>query len=143
MLNCPYENEVKLTAKGLMAKLDILQKQRKSKFDKASQLKKTIQELMSNRENENEVKGMFEKFETQCKEAKEAHESLIALLLDEEKDRHETWFKAKMIWVVEFSTVVCKWCEKLQEEFDCAASEIEPKDSISNVETSGASRNFS
>jgi len=68
---------------------------------------------------------MFEKFETQCKEAKEAHESLIALLPDEEKDRHETWFKAKMIWVVEFSTVVCKWCEKLQEEFDF----------ISNVET--------
>jgi len=64
------KRKFKLIAKGLMAKLDILQKQRKSKFDKASQLKKTIQELMSNRENENEVKGMFEKFETQCKEAK-------------------------------------------------------------------------
>lgn len=49
---------------------------------------------MGNRENENEVKSMFEKFTMQCKEA---HKSLIVLLPDEEKDRHETWFKAKML----------------------------------------------
>ncbi len=39
------KREVKLTAKGLMAKLDILQKQRKLKFDKASRLKRTIQDI--------------------------------------------------------------------------------------------------
>ncbi len=80
------KREVKLTAKGLMAKLDILQKQRKLKFDKASQLKRTIQEYMSNREGNHEVKGVFEKFKIQCKEAKESHESLIVLLPDEERE---------------------------------------------------------
>lgn len=80
------KREVKLTAKGLMAKLDILQKQRKLKFDKASQLKRTIQEYMSNRESNHEVKGVFEKFKIQCKEAKESHESLIVLLPDEERE---------------------------------------------------------
>ncbi len=121
------KREVKLTAKGLMAKLDILQKQSKLKFDKASQLKRTIQEYMSNRESNHEVKGVFEKFKIQCKEAKESHESLIVLLPDV--------FIAKMLWVEDFISVVNNWLEKLQEEFDCAASEIEPNDSVSNIET--------
>lgn len=90
------KREVKLTAKGLMAKLNILQKQRKSKFDKASQLKKTIQELMGNREYKNEVKGMIETFETQCKEAKEAHESLIVLLPDVDKEPMEHGSKQRL-----------------------------------------------
>ncbi len=72
---------------------------------------------MSNRESNNEVKGVFEKFKIQCKEAKESHESLIVLLPDEERDRHETCFKAKMLWVEDFISVVNNWLEKLQEEF--------------------------
>ncbi len=64
----------------------------------------TIQEYMSNRESDNEVKGVFEKFKIQCKEAEESHKSLIVLLPEEERDRHDTLFKAKMIWVEEFSS---------------------------------------
>ncbi len=39
--------------------------------------------------------------------------------------------------------MVNNWLEKLQEEFDCAASEIEPNDSVSNIETRVSSRTSS
>lgn len=42
---------IKLTHKALMDKLDKLHKARKSKLNKASNLKRTIQDLMHYREN--------------------------------------------------------------------------------------------
>lgn len=67
------------------------------------------------------------------------NKSLIVLLPEEERDRHDTLSKAKIIWVEEFSSVVNNWLEKL-EECDRAASEIEPSDSVSNIETRVSSR---
>ncbi len=55
----------------------MLQKIRKSKQNKASNLKITMQELMQDREYESEVYCTFEKYKILCKEAKETHESLL------------------------------------------------------------------
>lgn len=135
--------EVKLTKKGLLLNLDTLQKQRKSRFEKAAPLKSVLTDLMVRADFEKEVKSTFDKFKIQCQEAKEAHESLLVLLPNEEREKHETWFKAKSLWVEEFSTVVTKWLEQQQEENRCADSEINPNDSVSNIETRVHSRTSS
>lgn len=61
--------EVKLT-KGLLLKLDTLQKQRKSRFEKAAHLKRVLSDLMVSADFEKEVKITLDKFKIQCQEAK-------------------------------------------------------------------------
>ena len=117
----------------------MLQKTRKAKLNKASDLKRTIQELMHDREYKTEVQCTFEKYTTLCNEAKEQHRSLSQILPHEEREKHEIWFEAKMLSVHEFTNAVNKWWCNVDMfkpgENDDHVSEVKPSDSISNVET--------
>ena len=131
---------IKLTQKAFMDKLETLQKTRKSKLNKASNLKVTIRELMQDRDFETEVHCSFDKYKILCNEAKETHESLLKLLPATEKDKHDIWFKAKVLSVNDFIDDVNKWLEKTDipkpgGNEDRDESEVKPSDSISNIET--------
>lgn len=132
---------VKLTQKALIDKLETLQKTRKSKLIKASNLKGTIQELMRDREYGTEVHFAFDKYKTLCNEAIETHESLLQLLPPEEKEKHEIWFKAKLLGVNEFTDCVKRWLSNpdiskpAENNEDRDENEVKPSDSISNVVT--------
>lgn len=131
---------VKLTHMALLDKIETLQKFRKHKLNKASALKSIIQELMEDTEYKAEVFHTFVKYKLMCKEAKEAHESLLNILLVTERDKHETWFKAKLLSVSDFIEDVTKWlkqCEirKSAEVVNDDADEVKPGDTISNIES--------
>lgn len=78
-----------------------------------------------------------------CNEARETHESLLQLLPPAEKEKHEIWFKAKLLSVNEFTDCVKKWLSnpdvrnpaENDNNEDCDENEVKPSDSISNVET--------
>ena len=72
-----------------------------------------------------------------CNKAKETHTSLLQNLPPVEKEKHDIWFKAKMLSVIEFMENVNEWlantgipktAEGVEEE-----GEVKPDDSISNV----------
>lgn len=72
-----------------------------------------------------------------CDEATCLHESLVGLLPCEEKEKHEIWFKVKMLRDVECVTETKMWvslkkCEATNVE---AEDDIHPNDSVSNVAT--------
>lgn len=138
---------LKLTQKALFDKLETLQKTRKSKLTKASNLKESIQELMQDREYETEVHCAFDKYQTLCDEAKETHASLLHLLPPAEKEKHDIWFKAKLLSVNEFIDRVKCWLSNPEvkkpaekDDDDCDEGEVKPCDSISNVETNVSSK---
>ncbi|XP_037394066.1 uncharacterized protein LOC119263286 [Pygocentrus nattereri] len=165
----PVKRVVKPTEKALLEKLESLQKIRKFKLNKASNLKTMIQGFMVNTEHETEVKSVFAKFQVLCTEAKEAHESLMGLLPDEEKEKHDIWFKAKMLSANEFSTGVFKWLslskdDTMAQTIDNEARPkygvlgqiveiqgreldpndgINPDDSISNIKTGVSNKSYS
>lgn len=87
---------VKLTEKALLEKLDKLQNIRKSKLNKASNIRKELNDLMYDGDKTKEVNALDE-LTTMCDDAKEVHNSLMALLSVEEGGKHEIWFKAKML----------------------------------------------
>ena len=62
---------IKMTQKELLEKVQTLQKLRKCKLNKASNVKTTIEELMWENEYETEVRCAFNKYKTLCTEAKE------------------------------------------------------------------------
>lgn len=134
---------ITLTQKAWLAKIDTLQQVRKSKLSKASNIKRTIQSLMQDREYEAEVRSTFEKYKCLCNDAKETHESLLKLLPPEEQEKHETWFRAKLLNVNDFIVDANKWLSKTSMSIptkdgycnDGEESEIKPVDSISNIET--------
>ncbi len=100
---------VKLTAKALVEKLDTLQKLRKAKLNKAQKLIESINRLIyDDKEYEPEVRLAFEDFKRLCSEAKDTHESLLIILPFDEAEKHEIWFKAKMIPNNEFIDLVNK-----------------------------------
>lgn len=99
------KRSIKPTAKALLSKLNDLETLRKSKLSKAANLKKTVQGLMCESGYEAEIKGSFSKYQALINDAKVAHNNLLELLPVEEKEKHETWFKAKLLSVHEF----CVW----------------------------------
>ena len=132
---------VKLSVKGLADKIDRLQSGRKAKLNKASALKKMIQGFMQSfkmSEVQNSLLGFIEL----CDEIRCLHDSLMILLPQEEKERHETWFKAKMMFNNEFIDDVETWVKRNENQVsetenncDMGAKndDINPNDSISNV----------
>lgn len=87
---------MKLTAKAFVEKLERLQSDRKAKLNKASNLRKKIQKLMQKSDKKAGVQGALDELVNLCDEAKGVHGSLMGLLPDE-KEKHDIWFKAKMI----------------------------------------------
>lgn len=88
---------IKLTAKALAEKLEKLQDERKTKLNKASNLRKRLSELMQEGKN-TEVQCSLDHLVELCGEATCVQDSLMALMgLLDEKDKRDIWFKAKMI----------------------------------------------
>ena len=70
---------------------------RKSKLKKAANLKATIQGLMCETSYGNEINKNFSVYQGFINDAKDAHNELLELLPVEEKEKHEVWFKAKLV----------------------------------------------
>lgn len=130
---------VKLTAKALVEKLDTLQKLRKAKLNKAQKLKESINKQMcDDNEYKPEIRLVFEDFKRLCSEAKDTHESLLVILPVEECEKHDIWFKAKMISNNEFLERTNKWLSDKPDghkisEVENLESDVGPGDSVSNV----------
>lgn len=98
----------KLSAKALAQKLERLQNDRKNKLNKAANLRETVQCLMQ-KCKVSEVQNGLDSFIKLCDEIRSIHGFLLGLLPQEEKDRHETWFKAKMMFNDEFIVKTRGW----------------------------------
>ncbi|KAK0152604.1 hypothetical protein N1851_005873 [Merluccius polli] len=126
---------IKLTAKALAEKLDRLQTIRKARLNKATTIRKTIQGYMSNGEK-TQVQNALGELIGVCEDVKCIHESLLFLLPSDEAEKHETWFKAKMMFNDECVNDVKKWisgnegCVKANENVE---DDIKPDDSVSNI----------
>jgi len=81
-------------AELLVDKLIMLQADRKSKLDNASLIRKSIQGLKNHK---SQLQNALKELIATCNDAKRIHEALLSLLPVDEKEKHETWFKAKMI----------------------------------------------
>lgn len=125
-----------LTAKALAERLDRLQRDRKAKLNKANNLKESIRVSMEKNET-SMVQASFNDFVGLCNEAKTVHGSLMCLLPDDEKEKHETWFKAKTMHYDEFTYEMKEWlsgCEHLHLKGDHGVDDgVKPEDSVSNV----------
>ncbi|KAK0142226.1 hypothetical protein N1851_020113 [Merluccius polli] len=127
---------VKLTAKALAGKLERLQNDRRNVLNKVSRLRDALQCLTEKNDKE-QVECVFNDLLKKCDEAKGFHASLMGMLPIEEKDKHDVWFKAKMIANNDFISKVQLWVSKWDESvtFDAATGidDVCPDDSISNV----------
>lgn len=137
---------IKLTAKALAEKLDRLQNGRKAKLNKASTQRNVIQNLMSKGEK-TKVQYALDDLMEMCEEAKCRHDSLLVLLPCDEKEKHEIWFKAKMLandeciantkmWVSSNESIAHENDDVVDEnddDDDVVDDDINPDDSVSNV----------
>ena len=112
---------------------------------------------MSDNDYANEVKCTFEKFKGLCDESTQIHVTLLGLLPEDEATKHDTWYKAKMLNVNDFIADVGKWLRKTQsspadddvtddvtsDNHDKEDVQVEPHDSISNVESKIGSKRSS
>ena len=81
-------------ANALADKLLALQADRKVKLENASAIRKSMDSLKHDiPQLQNALRCLVEN----CNDAKRIHESLLSLLPVDEKERHDVWFKAKMI----------------------------------------------
>lgn len=99
---------VELTAKAHADKLDRLQNGRKAKLNKASTIRKAMQGFML-KDDKTQVQNALGELIEVCGEAKCMHESLLVLLPCDEREKHETWFKAKMLGNDECITDAKSW----------------------------------
>ncbi len=99
---------VKLTAKALAEKLEKLQDERKTKLNKASKVRKRLSELIQDGKNA-EVQCYLDYLVKLCDETTCVHDSLMGLLDEVEKEKHDIWFKAKMISNNECISYVKRW----------------------------------
>ncbi|KAJ0068359.1 hypothetical protein NL108_005935 [Boleophthalmus pectinirostris] len=88
---------IKLTAKAFADKLEKLQSNRKTKLNKAANLRKTIQDLIQKESQTSEIQNVFDELLVLCEDVKAVHDTVMDMLPDVEKEKHNVWFKAKMI----------------------------------------------
>ncbi len=119
---------VKLTAKALANEFDRLQSSRRVKFNKAANIRKSIQYLML-KHDKTGVQDALEELIV-CGEVKNLHDTLLGLLPCDEKEKQEIWFKAKMLPNNECIANAKRW-------FSCdegnVVDVIDPNHSVSNV----------
>ncbi len=98
---------------------------------------------MQDKAYESEVRSVFENLNELCLEAQEAHESLMILLPVNEIEKHDIWFKAKMITKNEFIEHINVWlstpvtCQETSEGVTDVNvnDEVVPEDSVSKGTT--------
>ena len=133
------KRQSKLTEKALLAKISDLEQKRKCYLNKAASLKDTIKTLIESGDD-SDLEGNFNKYGLLIFDAKKAHNALLELLPVEEREKHEIWFKAKLLNVNEFSHNI-KERLKLKQERDGITvnldkdDEIQPSDSASNTKS--------
>lgn len=128
---------------ALCGKLEKLQSTRRAKLNKASNLRKIVEELMPEKDYEPEVKCTFAKFVALCDEAKSSHNSLMSLLHSNELERQETWFKANIIINNDLINDVQKWLTHNVKNEKEVIDDILPEDSVSNAASTHSSRQSS
>lgn len=137
----PNEEEVSekrpvtMTAKGYQFYIETLQKERKARYGKASQLLKQIEAHMKN-ENVKDVHMGLKHFLGHCNDAAEVHFKLIQLSLPEEElKRQEKWYKTKASVNNQFVDHVIEWLSKhgVQYKDEEAEDDVKPEDSVSNI----------
>lgn len=128
---------VKLTEKGLAEKLDRLQNTRKSKLNKAGKIRDEIKDLISNGDRTN-VLNAFDELKNVCEDAKGLHQTLLCLLSNEEGNKHEIWFTAKMLPNNECFSNVNQWLSQTEPNHE--DEEVTPADSVSNTGSKGSQR---
>ncbi|KAK0139489.1 hypothetical protein N1851_023681 [Merluccius polli] len=144
---------VTLTAKAFAEKLERLQKTRKAKLNKAGKLREDMQMLMQNKDTL-KVQCVLHDLVDLCDEVKGIHGSLMGILPEDEKEKHDIWFKAKMICNDECISNVNKWLSGVEQTLPGAAhtlkvyndddkDDVNPEDSISNVASKHSSRKSS
>lgn len=101
--NEPEMQKIQITAKALTERLDLLHSLRK--LNKAHKIIQTVKMLMHNdQEYESEVQKCFVFcFKVVCLQACEVHKSLLILLPEGDTEKHDIWYKAKMIFINEFT----------------------------------------
>lgn len=125
----------KLTAKAFAYKLESLQNDRKVKLNKATNIRKSIQGFML-RDDKTQVQNALGELIVVCDEAKNMPENLLGLLPCDEKEKHEIWFKAKMLSNNECFANAKGWIscnESHAHENGNVVDDIGPNDSVSNV----------
>lgn len=90
----------KMTEKAILAKVEDLQKERKCLLKRAISLRMTIADLMVDKSFVKEVRPTFEKYTTLCDQAVAIQESLLKFMPPDECEKHEVWFKVKMMQTV-------------------------------------------
>ena len=144
---------VTLTAKAFAEKFERLQKTRKAKLNKAGKIREYMQVLMQNKDKL-KVQCVLHDLVVLCDEAKGIHGSLMDILPDDEKEKHDIWFKAKMICNDESISNVNKWLSGVEQTLPGAVhtlkvyndddkDDVNPEDSISNVASKRSSRKSS
>ncbi|XP_037620552.1 uncharacterized protein LOC119485230 [Sebastes umbrosus] len=126
---------VKLTVKALADKLEKLQDSRRAKLNKVTNIRKSMQSLMLMGDKE-QVQNALEELINVCNEAKCVHESLLGLLPCDEKEKHVTWFNAKMLAPNECIAEAKRWVSCIEgdtHEKGNIEDDIHPDDSVSNV----------
>lgn len=86
---------------------------------------------------ENEVNQNFSVYQVLINDAKTVHNELLELLPDEEKGKHDVWFKAKLLSMNEFNQSVAKYQSWLLYKGvdNPDDEEIKPTDRVSNIGT--------
>lgn len=97
-------------------------------MNKVKNLRKLTIELMQSG-NAKEVKCTLEKIVCLCVEARNAHESLVCLMVTDEREKQDTWFAAKMLVENDYIVNVQNWLTNNGTD----ENEVHPDDSISNV----------
>lgn len=138
---------VKLTAKAFAEKLERLQNDRRIVLNKASKLRDALQCFV--RKNDKlQVECVFNDLLKKCDEAKGIHASVMSMLPTDEQDKHDVWFKAKMIANNDFISKVQLWLSKCDESVTLDAATgiddgVNPEDSVSNVASRRSGRSAS
>lgn len=129
---------VKLTAKALADKLGRLQNERKTKLNKAASLRNVLNGLIE-KGNVVQAQCVFDDFIKVCDESKGVHECLMGMLPDTEQEKHDVWFKAKMIANNELISKVQLWLSNSGQNVSVGPTGsqigdgINPEDSVSNA----------
>lgn len=124
---------VKLTAKALADKIETLQSDRKAKLNRASVKRKSIQCFIS-QGDKTQVLNVLEELIEVCDEAKCMHTLLLGMLPCDEGEKHETWFKAKMMFNDECIADAELWVSSYEGNvYEKVEDGVNPDESVSNM----------
>ena len=129
------KRQIKLTAKALENKIEVLQHERKSAVNKLKALIPQMKAQMKSKENANEIPAYLCNLNDLCKKATDLHTELMPLLPDDEEKKQNEWFSSIMDYSDAFKEHVEKWInENLHKSpLQTNSSEQTPKE-INHVE---------